>query len=72
MSMTATEALERVAAEQAADNDSVERAIEEGRKPTREEVYAWLGQFTYEQKLQLRDFLPALHAEREEAKEKAS
>ena len=72
MSMTATEALERVAAEQAADNDSVERVFEEGRKPTEEECLAWLQQFSREQKLLLLDFLRQLHAEHEEAKEKAS
>lgn len=72
MSMTATEALERLAAEQAADNDSVERALEEGRKPTKEECIAWLKQFSREQKLLLLDFLRQLHAEQEEAKEKAS
>lgn len=69
------EALEMVIASEPENNpnyDAVERAWEEGRKPTREEVYAWLDQFSYAQKLMLLEFLRALYAEREDAKEKAS
>lgn len=64
MSMTATEALERVATE--------EGVVAADKPPTREEIRAWLSQFTYEEKVRLVHFLRLLHAEREEAKEKAS
>ena len=57
---TATECLERVAAE--------EGITATGQPPTREEIRAWLTQFTYEEKQRLLCFLRLLKAEQEQKK----
>lgn len=71
MSNPATELLVRIFSEerdQAIDRTPFDRTVEEGRKPTREELHAWLSQFTYAQKLFLLEILRALHAEQETEK----